>query len=83
MKISNLHDAKNWFEVLNTTRHAQTAVMILSADANSSEEMNTHRDSDQVLLVVEGEIHAEVGGAKRVMKQGDSCIVPAGTPHRF
>jgi mannose-6-phosphate isomerase-like protein (cupin superfamily) len=83
MTISNIHDAKHWFEVLQTEEHSQTAVMVLTAGGNSSEEMNVHQKSDQVLLLVEGELHAEVGGVKRTMKAGDSCIVPAGTPHRF
>jgi mannose-6-phosphate isomerase-like protein (cupin superfamily) len=83
MTILNINDTKHWFEVLQTTQHAQTAVMILTSGGHSSEEMNVHRKSDQVLLLVEGELEAEVGGVKRTMKKGDSCIVPAGTPHRF
>jgi mannose-6-phosphate isomerase-like protein (cupin superfamily) len=81
--ISNIGDATEWFEILQTTERSQTAVMVLSADGTSSEEMNVHEKSDQVLLVVEGEVEAEVGEAKRVMHEGDSCIVAAGTPHRF
>ncbi len=83
MTISNIHDAKEWFEVLQTTRRSQTAVMILSGGGHSSEEMNVHEKSDQVLFLVEGELLAEVGGERRPMRKGDTCIVPAGTPHRF
>jgi mannose-6-phosphate isomerase-like protein (cupin superfamily) len=83
MKISNLSNVGHWFEVLQTTRQSQTAVMTLTAGGHSSEEMNVHKKSDQVLLLVEGELEAEVGGKKLTMRQGDSCIVPAGTPHRF
>ncbi len=83
MKISNINDARHWFEVLQTSTHSQTAVMVLKADGQSSENLNTHQKSDQVLFVVEGEIHGEIGGKKVVLKKGDSCIVPAGTPHRF
>ena len=83
MNAANLHDARAWFEVLQTTARSQTAVMTLSADGQSSEEMNVHAKSDQVLLVVEGEVEAEVGGDKQHMRAGDSCIVPAGTRHRF
>jgi mannose-6-phosphate isomerase-like protein (cupin superfamily) len=36
-----------------------------------------------VLLVVEGEVRAEVEGEQRLLKAGDVCIVPAGTKHRF
>jgi mannose-6-phosphate isomerase-like protein (cupin superfamily) len=81
--IHNIHHVKEWFEVLQTTDRSQTAVMVLDGGRHSSEEMNTHEKSDQVLLVVEGELHAEIGGAHRVMRSGDVCIVPAGTPHRF
>ena len=83
MKIANIHDATSWFQVLQTTERSQTAVMVLSDGGQSSEEMNVHRRSDQVLFLVEGELLAEVGGEKTTMRQGDTCIVPAGTPHRF
>ena len=83
MKITNIHDSTSWFQVLQTTERSQSAVMVLSDGGQSSEEMNVHRHSDQVLLLVEGELLAEVGGKKMTMRQGDTCIVPAGTPHRF
>ena len=83
MTISNIHDAKQWFEVLQTTERSQIAIMVLTAGGHSSEKMNVHKKSDQVLLLVEGELEAEVGGEKRSMVKGDSCIVSAGTSHRF
>ena len=83
MTVSNIHKAEHWFEVLQTTKRSQTAVMKLSAGGNSSEEMNVHENSDQVLLVVEGEIEAEIAGQKKTLRKGDTVIVPAGTPHRF
>jgi mannose-6-phosphate isomerase-like protein (cupin superfamily) len=83
MKVANIQDAESWFEVLDTTKLSQTAVMTLKAGGESSEEMNTHEKSDQIVLIVEGEIEAEIGKAKRIMHQGDSCIIPAGTPHRL
>lgn len=83
MNASNIRDVHAWFQVLQTTSRSQTAVMTLSSGRQSSEEMNVHANSDQVLLVVEGEVEAEVGGDKRLMRSGDSCIVPAGTRHRF
>jgi mannose-6-phosphate isomerase-like protein (cupin superfamily) len=83
MTVSNIHEVKQWFEVMQTTERSQTAVMILDAEGQSSEELNRHEGSDQVLLVIQGELDAEVGGEKKHMRQGDVCIVPAGTPHRF
>ena len=57
--------------------------MILAPGDRSSEEMNVHEKSDQTLLLLEGELWAEVGKENRKMSKGDSCIVSAGTPHRF
>jgi len=83
MNIANVYKTHEWFEVLQTTQRSQTAVMVLNADGESSEEMNTHEKSDQVLMVVEGEVHGVIGLKHVVLHKGDVCIVPAGTPHRF
>jgi len=83
MNVSNIHETRAWFEVLQTTKRSQTAVMVLTAGGHSSEAMNVHEKSDQVLLLVEGELEGEIGGEKRTLRKGDTCIVPAGTPHRF
>jgi mannose-6-phosphate isomerase-like protein (cupin superfamily) len=83
MQVTNIGDTESWFQVLHTTERSQTAVMTLKADGQSSEEMNTHEKSDQVVLIVEGVIEAEVGRTKRTLRKGDTCIIPAGTPHRL
>ena len=81
--VGNIHDAESWFAVLHTTKQSQSAVMTLKPDDTSSEELNAHENSDQVVLVIEGEIEAEIGSMKRKLKQGDTCIIPAGTLHRL
>ncbi len=81
--VANIRDAGSWFQVLQTTARSQTAVMTLKPRGESSEELNTHEQSDQVVLILEGEIEAEVGKVTRSLKQGDTCIIPAGTPHRL
>jgi mannose-6-phosphate isomerase-like protein (cupin superfamily) len=83
LPVANLHDAESWFQVLHTTKQSQSAVMTLKPNGESSEVLNTHEKSDQVVLVLEGEIKAEVGKVKRMLKKGDTCIIPAGTPHRL
>jgi mannose-6-phosphate isomerase-like protein (cupin superfamily) len=80
---ANLADATAWFQVMRTTARSQIAVMTLEADGQSSEEMNTHKTSDQVVLVVEGEIEAHLGDEKMTLKAGDFYVIPAGTPHRL
>jgi mannose-6-phosphate isomerase-like protein (cupin superfamily) len=83
MNVATIHQAKSWFQVLQTTKLSQTAVMTLEVGGQSSGETNVHEKSDQVLYVVEGEVNAEVAGEKRTLHAGDICVVPAGTRHRF
>jgi mannose-6-phosphate isomerase-like protein (cupin superfamily) len=81
--VTNIYDAESWFQVLQTTEQSQTAIMTLKPNGESSEDLNVHKKSDQVVLVLEGRIEAQVGGAKRILKAGDTCIIRAGTPHRL
>jgi mannose-6-phosphate isomerase-like protein (cupin superfamily) len=83
MKVFNIDDVSEGFKVLHTEKRSQVAVMILPPGDQSSEEMNVHEKSDQVLLVTEGEVTGEIGEEKKILCDGDFCIVPAGTPHRF
>jgi mannose-6-phosphate isomerase-like protein (cupin superfamily) len=83
VNLANVSDAKDWFEVLQTTERSQTAVMTLEPDGQSGEELNSHPESDQVLLVLEGEVFAEVSGQTATMKKGDVVIVRKGKKHRF
>lgn len=83
MNVANLGQSDDFFVVLQTTARSQTAVMTLTPGGASSGEPNIHPKSDQVVLLVEGELTAEVGEEKRCLKAGDVVIVPAGTPHKF
>jgi len=80
---SNVSNARDWFQVIGTTARSQTAIMRLDANASSSEELNTHPHSDQVLLVLEGEVRGEIAGETLQLARGDFVTIPAGTPHHF
>jgi mannose-6-phosphate isomerase-like protein (cupin superfamily) len=83
VKVTNLYEAKDWFQVFDATSRSQSAVMTLEPGRQSSEEPDSHPHSDQVLLVVEGEVRAEIAGEATSMRAGDVVIVPAGAPHKF
>ncbi|MEO6872420.1 MAG: cupin domain-containing protein [Chthoniobacterales bacterium] len=83
MNVRNIKDANGWFEVLQTGAEAQTAVMTLRPGGASGSKPKSHEKSEQILLVLEGEVEAEVAGEKRSLGEGDCVIVPADTPHRF
>jgi len=71
------------FLLLETTGRTQTATMVLRPREASSEEMEAHPHSDQVLLVLEGEVVAEVGGERQTLAAGECVNVPAAVKHRF
>lgn len=80
---ANIFRVKEWFKVLFTTNRTQTAVMKLGVGQSTGEEPEAHRNSDQVLLVVEGELFGNVGNKRLRMKAGDSVVIPHGVKHKF
>lgn len=83
MKISNIRDAKKWFDVLLTSEKAQVAVMKLAPGKSSGPKGNEHPKCEQVLYLLEGELYAELGEDKMTLRKGDVLIVPLGVEHRF
>lgn len=82
MDVRNINEAKNWFEVLQTSERSQTAMMTLAPGKSSGEKAEAH-DGDQVLLILKGELIGEVGGEDLSLKKGDVIIISGGVKHRF
>jgi mannose-6-phosphate isomerase-like protein (cupin superfamily) len=83
MVVSNIHRSKKFFEVLQTISRTQVASMRLAPGKASGPKGNEHPRSDQVLVVIEGEVYAEIGDEKTTLRKGDVVTVPAGVQHRF
>jgi mannose-6-phosphate isomerase-like protein (cupin superfamily) len=83
MDVKNLDEADDWFSVLQTGKKVQTAVMELAPGQSSGEKPEAHEKSEQVLVVIEGEVLAEVKGKTRTMGKGDVIVIPAGAKHKF
>jgi mannose-6-phosphate isomerase-like protein (cupin superfamily) len=83
VQFANIGDASHWFEVLQTSDKSQTAIMKLGPGQSSGDEAEAHEKSEQVLLVMEGEVIGEIGGEQKTMRKGDVVIIPAGVKHRF
>ena len=83
MKVTNIEKAKDWFEVLQTSERSQTAMMTLAPGDSTGDKAEAHKESDQVLLMLEGELTGEVGDEHPTLKKGDVIIIPAGVKHRF
>ena len=83
MIISNINHAKKAFELLQTISKTQVATMRLAPGKASGPKGNEHPQSDQVLVVIEGEVYAEIGDEKTTLRKGDVVTVPAGVASRL
>ena len=81
--MRNVASARQGFAVLEEGSAVQTAVMILDPGEESGPYANEHPASEQVLLVVDGSLEAEVDGERFAMGPRDSVVVPKNAPHRF
>jgi len=58
-------------------------MMTLASDQSSGKKADAHEKSDQVLLMLEGELNGEVADEWWTLKKGDVIMIPAGAKHRF
>jgi mannose-6-phosphate isomerase-like protein (cupin superfamily) len=83
MKIAHIKQATAWFEVLQTTDNTQIAMMRLDPGRASGQRAESHKESEQILLLLEGELAGEIGSERVSMSVGEFVIIPAGTKHKF
>jgi len=83
MKKHNAFKQHEFFSVLETHEESQIATMILQPGQWSGKKENEHPESEQTLLVIEGELVAEIGEDRAILKPGDVVVVPRGVAHRF
>jgi mannose-6-phosphate isomerase-like protein (cupin superfamily) len=83
MDLTNTSRATEWFEVLQTSKRTQTALMRLASGASTGKKAEAHKKSDQILLMLRGKLTGSVGRKKVRLKKGDVLLIPAGTRHRF
>lgn len=68
-------------DVLYTGRHSQLVVM--SIEPGSDIGLETHPDTDQIIVIVEGEAEAKVGSEVFGADKHDVVFVPAGVEHNI
>lgn len=83
MDLRNFREATEWFEVMQTSRRAQTAMMTLAPGSSTGKKAEAHQKSDQILLMLKGKLTGRVGKEEVRLKKGDVLVISAGTPHRF
>ena len=83
MDVANIKDTTQWFEVLQTSKRTQTAMMTLAPGDATGRKAEAHEKSDQVLLMLSGKLSGTVGPETVSLRKGDILLIRAGTPHRF
>jgi mannose-6-phosphate isomerase-like protein (cupin superfamily) len=83
MDIRKIRETRDWVEVMQTTKRTQTAMMTLGPGKSSGSEPEGHKNSDQVLLVLQGEVEGEIADETITLREGDVIVIPAGTRHKF
>ncbi|MBA3834204.1 MAG: cupin domain-containing protein [Chthoniobacterales bacterium] len=83
MNLTHIFAAGSGFRVLDTTERSQTGLLTLAPGESTREKPSRHDDSDQTLILLAGELRAEIGDEQAVMQDGDAVLIPAKTPHRF
>jgi mannose-6-phosphate isomerase-like protein (cupin superfamily) len=83
MDLSNIRQATEWFEVLQTSKRSQIAMMTLAPGDATGRKAEAHKKSDQVLLMLSGKLSGTVGPETVNLRKGDVLLIRAGTLHRF
>lgn len=71
----------NFREVIETGKNVQIVLMSIPVGEDIGEEV--HKDSDQILYLVEGEADAVIEHELKPFMELDMILVPAGTKHNF
>lgn len=56
MNLTNISEATERFEVLQTSKRSQSAMMTLASGASTGKKAEANRKSDQILLVQRGKL---------------------------
>ena len=74
-------DNEDFRHEILTGRHSQIVVMTIPPGGEIGDEV--HEENDQILLFVEGDAEAVVGGETARIGPNQLVVVPAGTRHNF
>jgi mannose-6-phosphate isomerase-like protein (cupin superfamily) len=83
MQKHNINANRGYFSVLQTAKRTQVAMMTLRPGEASGPKANEHPDSEQVVLLLEGRLDAEIGDERSSLEAGDVVIIPTNVAHRL
>src|SRR5579872_5054998 len=83
MQKHNINNNRKDFSVVSTAKKTQVAMMTLAPGEASGPMKNEHPDSEQVVLLMEGQLLAEIGDERANLTAGDVLIIPTKVAHRL
>jgi len=84
MKLIYTVRRRKQFDVLNSSRSTQAAMMTLQpGGASSDKPENEHPKSEQWLFVISGTGRAHVGGRRVALKPNSLLLIEKGEPHQI
>lgn len=83
MNIRNIGQVRDWFDVLQTTKRTQTAVMTLKPVNRQAANPRVTRRAIKFCLCWKGKLKAASMARRLACAKGDVIVIPAGTKHRF
>ncbi|WP_083837906.1 helix-turn-helix domain-containing protein [Acetobacterium woodii] len=63
--------------------HIELLMMDLNAHANTTESHYSHRDKEEIAVVMKGEAYVELEGIEYFLEEGDVVRIPPNVKHRF
>ena len=83
MRLVNTKRHRAFFKVLESTRSAQSAMMVLSPGQSTGEPQNEHPRSEQWLYVVAGTGAAKVDRRRVPLREGALLLIEKGEIHQI
>lgn len=82
LRATEISRRNDEFEVLTQGKNLQLANMVLAPGATSGEYGNEHPDSDQLVIVTQGQGEARVEEEIVALSVGDVLLIVAGEKHQ-
>lgn len=74
---------EQFFKVITGTSRSQIAEMVLGSGESTGSPNNKHSDSDQWMIVIEGNGEAVIDNETIVIRAGDILLIEAGENHEI
>jgi hypothetical protein len=73
MNLTNISEATERFEVLQTSKRSQSAMMTLASGASTGKKAEANKKSDQILLVQKGKLNRRSRSRGKSVSRKATC----------